>query len=186
MKKIICTTLALCIIFAFAACAKSNEEQDTTVSQTVTVTETTQTTTEPTPKTTAPAKEDSKKGESLKNTVISALGSQSGAAADGDFKNGSFNYKYIRNTEIVYANERSEAFEQTAKNNAQEFVDQIQTFYGDEITLYNTHETPIGDSDNGIDSVRYEYTYINTQNQLLKIFADSDGTISYVECNFTW
>lgn len=186
MKRIICTALALCIIFAFAACAKNNTEQDSTVSQSETVTETTQTTTEPTPKTTSPIKEDSEKGESLRNTVISALGNQSGAVADGDFKQGSFSYKYTRDSEIVYTNERNEEIEHNAKNNAQKFVDQIKTFYSDEITFYNAHETLIGESDNGIDSVRYEYTYINTQNQLLKIFADSDGTVSYVECNFTW
>lgn len=186
MKKIICTALALCIILAFTACSEKSGEQNEAIGQSEPVTQTTQVTTEPTPKTTSPIKEDSEKGENLRNTVISALGSQSGAVADGDFKNGSFNYKYTRDSEIVYSNERSEAFEQTAKKNAQKFVDQIKGFYGDEITLYNAQETPIGDSDNGIDSVRYEYTYINTQNQLLKIFADSDGAISYVECNFTW
>ena len=86
----------------------------------------------------------------------------------------------------MYANEQSEEFEKKAKDNAQKLIDSIKTFYGDKITFDREYTVTIGGGDNGLDSVQYQFFYLNTQNQQIKIYADSDGEISFAECNFTW
>lgn len=182
MKKIFILCFAAMICFSFYACAKGQEEETTHTAAAPAVT----TTTEPAVSTTAPASEDAQKGEELKSTVMQALGNKEGAVIEGNLEYGSFTYKFTRNPEVVYANERTEKLEQKAKNNTEKLIDKIKIYYGDEISFNREYVAPIGNGDNGIDSVQYQYFYVNSQNQQIKIFADSDGVISFVDCNFTW
>ncbi len=186
MKKAIALVLTLSLCIAFAACSKTTtvENTDTTEPQSVSQTETT---TEPIiEKTTQPHKSDSQKANELKSTVISTLGNKDGAEISGELEYGKFVYKYNREASVVYANERDDETEKLAINNAQKFADSLSDLYGDELKLHNSHAKPIGTGENGIDSVQYQFYYINSQNQLLVIYADSDGEISYADCKFTW
>jgi uncharacterized protein YxeA len=184
MKKILTCVLIVSLCVGFSACAKEQEDVTTTTTEVSTTAVTT--TTEPATSTTAQPKSDEAKGEQLKTSVISALGNQDGAKLDGDLEHGSFTYNYSRSADIIYANERSEEIEQLAKENADNLANVIKEFYSDDITLSRENALQIGSSDNGIDSVQYQFFYTNTQNQQLKIYADSDGIISFVQCNFTW
>lgn len=180
MKKAISIALILAVCFSFFACSKKAEDTETTSTTALT------TTTEPVTSTTAPAKEDEEKGEELKETVLSSVGESTDGSITGELKYGSFTYIFNRNPSVVYANERSQEFEDKATANAEKLVDAIKSFYGDEITFDRMYPYEIGGGDNGTDSVRYEFYYLNSQNQQLKIYADSDGVISFAECKFTW
>jgi hypothetical protein len=180
MKKLIAILLAGMLCVCASSCAKAQSE-DTSTQDTTTTTE--RQIEQPIESTTKAPSEDSQKGEKLSASVLSTLG---GSDISGDLSYGSFTYKNNRDAEIVYANERTDELEANAKDNAQKLVDSIKDFYGDEITYYDFIAKEIGSSENGIDSVRYQFYYINTQNQLLTIYADSDAQISYVDCEFTW
>lgn len=182
MKKIIALIVVIAVGITFYACSKQ-EENDLTEAQPSTALTTT---TEPATSTTAPVNENSEKGDKLKNAVLKGIDESSNGSITGDLSKGSFKYIYSRNPSAVYANERSEEFEKKATDNADKLVQSIKALYGDEITFDRMYPAQIGTGDNGIDSVRYEFYYLNTQNQQLKIYADSDGMISYAECNFTW
>ncbi len=182
MKKIFALFLISAISLSFAACSNERQEEETAQPSQTTVTATT----EPVPKTTAPPSENTDKGKKLKTTVLDTLNNRIDAEISGDLKYGSFTYKFNRNPEIVYANEQSEEFEKKAKDNAQKLIDSIKTFYVDKITFDREYTVTIGGGDNGLDSVQYQFFYLNTQNQQIKIYADSDGEISFAECNFTW
>lgn len=183
MKKIIIALLAAALCISFATCTKNiEEENETTTENIVTTTEPT-TYAKPEESTTKQPEENSQKGSELKSAVVSALGNND---LSGDMSYGSFTYKNNRDAKLVYANERSEDFESKASANADAFVEAIKGFYGDEIKLDTFYANEISFGENGIDSVRYEFYYINTQNQILTIYADSDATISYVNCEFTW
>lgn len=182
MKKAFSLLLAAALCLTLASCSNRAEEEVSQEMPTVSQT----TTTDPVTSTTAPAKKNTEKGNTLKKNVLGALGNKKTAKLTGSLAYGSFEYQYSREPEVIYANERSDEFEQRASANAQGLVDKIKSCYNDEIKLDRTYFAQIGDGDNGLDSVRYEFYYINTQNQQLKIFADSDGEISYARCDFTW
>lgn len=181
MKKFIMLFTAIVLIVIMSACAKENPAENTQSTTTAPITEST--TQRPIESTTAQPKSDSQKGERLKSAVAAQL---ENADLSGDFKYGKFIYKNIRDAELMYAYEYTEEHEKAAKENAEKLVKQIGTFYSDEIKLHDYSANQIGSGENGIDSVRYEFYYINTQNQLLTIYADSDGAICYVDCAFTW
>lgn len=185
MKKILAIIISSAICISFAACAKELPQEESTQPITQSTTAVT-TTTEPAASTTAPPSEDRQKGEELRRAVLSALDDEENAEIVGNLSFGSFTYKFIRDTKIQYANERDEVFEKTAKQNADSLVEEIKGLYGDEITFDRMYAAPIGSGDNGIDSVQYQFFYLNTQNQQLKVFADSDGIVCYAECKFTW
>lgn len=183
MKKLSALILAISICVAFTACSgRAEVEEDTAPASTTSET----TTTEPVTSTMAPAKKDTKKGSELKGKVLSALGNKKGGALKGNIDYGSFEYEYKMEPTALYAYERSEELEQRATKNAQALVEKIKPCYNDEIRLDRMYPAQIGSGDNGIDSVRYEFYYINTQNQQLKIYAASDGEIFYAKCDFTW
>lgn len=182
MKKIIALVVVITIGLTFYACSNEKEQTAETTENTTSLT----TTTEPVTSTTAPVKKDADKGEKLKEAVLKGIGESENGSITGDLSKGSFTYIYSRNPSAVYANERSDEFEKKATDNAEKLVKSIKGLYGDEITFDRMYPAQIGTGDNGIDSVRYEFYYLNTQNQQLKIYADSDGVISYAECNFTW
>lgn len=180
MKKVLCIALILAVCLSFFACSKKAEENDTTSTTAIT------TTTEPVTSTTAPATENDEKGEKLKEAVLGAIGDSSDGSITGELSYGSFTYIFNRNPSVIYANERSQEFEDKATANAEKLVDSIRSFYGDEIKFDRMYPYQIGGGENGTDSVRYEFFYLNSQNQQLKIYADSDGVISFAECKFTW
>lgn len=185
MKKVFAIIISTAICISFAACAKEQVQEEST-QPTAQPTTAITTTTEPATSTTAPPSKNSQKGEELKEAVLSALDHNENAAIEGELSYGSFTYKFIRDAEVQYQNERSDEFEQAARQNADSLVEEIKDLYGDEITFDRAYAAPIGSGDNGIDSVQYQFFYLNTQNQQLKIFADSDGVVCYAECNFTW
>lgn len=182
MKKILCVLLATAIIATLCACAGKGDNlpQDTTAQSADS------STTQRVTSTTAPAKSDAEKGGELKLAVIDALGNQQGAEATGDFEHGSFVYKYIRDAQTIYANERSDEIQSIFKENAIAFSEQIKAFYNDDIIFESIDAQAIGSGENGIDSVIYYAYFTNTQNQLLEIRGNSDGEIYYVACSFTW
>lgn len=183
MKKIMIILLAAVLCISFAACAKDIEDEtDTTAENTVTTTQPT-TYAKPEESTTKQPEENAQRGSEVKAVVVSTLGDND---LGGDISYGKFTYKNNRDAKLIYANERTEEFESKASENANDFVEKIKGIYGDEIRLdaFNAKEISFGE--NGIDSVRYEFYYINTQNQILTIYADSDAVISYVNCEFTW
>lgn len=185
MKKLSAIIISTVICISLAACANEQIQEESTQPTTETTTAIT-TTTVPATSTTAPPSENTQKGEELRTAVLSALDDEENAEIEGNLSYGSFTYKFIRDAKAQYANERDEVFEKTAKQNADSLVEEIKGLYGDEITFDREYAAPIGNGDNGIDSVQYQFFYLNTQNQQLKVFADSDGTICYAECNFTW
>lgn len=183
MKKISIALIVILICGILTACAGKIEQQEST-NPPVTTQSAEQSTTElPTESTTKSPASDPQKGESLKNAVSNQLGSN---GLDGDFPHGKFTYKGNRDIADIYKFEYSEQFEKAARDNVKALVDSVSGMYSDEITLYSFEAKQIGNGENGIDSVRYEFYYINTQNQLLTIYADSDGKISYANCAFTW
>lgn len=182
MKRLAAIILSLIICISLACCAREGASEATTDEFT------TQATTKP--ETTFPAESTTKQPEkssslaiSLREAVESAL---DGGKLDGEFDLGSFNYKNHRSPSVVYQYEYTDELEAVARANAEKLVDEIKGFYNDEITLYDFVAEEIGSGDNGVDSVTYKFYYINTQNQILTIYADSDGFISYVNCAFTW
>lgn len=182
MKRALVLILAIALCFSFAACSNEKAQEETTQPTTTAAT----TTTEPVEKTTAQPSENTAKGNELKAAVLGALENQNGAEISGDLKYGSFTYKYIRDPKIMYEYEQTDELEKKAMDNAQKLIDSIKDYYGDEITFNRLYQAPIGGNDNGLDSVQYQFFYLNTQNQQIKIFADSDGVISFVDCRFTW
>ena len=183
MRKIMIIFLSAALCFSFAACTKNIEEENEATSETIVTTTETTTFAKPEESTTKQPKENSQKGSELKAVIIGALGDND---LSGDMSYGKFTYKNNRDTKQVYANERTDELENKAIANADAFVEKIKAFYGDEIKLDTFSPKDISFGENGIDSVRYEFYYINTQNQILTIYADSDAVISYVNCEFTW
>lgn len=178
MKKSVALIITIIMCISLYACS-NNENQPQTSTQAVTENETQG-------HADITARRDSEKGKRLKSAVAEELGAEDGAVLDGDFDTGCFTYKFSRDAQIMYAKERDDAVEAVAKENAQSLVDEISSFYGDEITLKRFEAKQIGSGDNGIDSVQYRFTYVNSQNQQIIIYADSDGVISYADCAFTW
>lgn len=179
MKKVLCIVVTAAICLSFIGCSKKSSQNTAETSQITT-------TTEPATSTTAPVKEDKEQGEKLKKAVKNAIDDNSQGSLSGNFETGSFKYIFNRNPSVVYANERSDEFEKLAYKNAEKLVESIKSFYKDEIKFDRMYPNQIGSGENGTDSIRYEFFYINSQNQQLKIYADSDGVISFVQCNFTW
>ncbi len=182
MKRIFALILLFTFCFSFAACSNEKQKEETEQPSQTTVTATT----EPVQKTTAPPSENTAKGNELKTAVLDTLENRKNAEISGDLKYGSFTYKFNRGPEIMYADEQSEELEKRAKDNAQKLIDSIKVFYTDKITFDREYTVTIGGGDNGLDSVQYQFFYLNTQNQQIKIYADSDGEISFVDCRFTW
>lgn len=182
MKRIFALIIIFMFCFLLAACSKEKDKEETVQPSHTTVT----TTTEPVQKTTAPPSENTAQGNKLKTAVLDTLKNRKDAEISGDLKYGSFTYKFNREPEIVYAYEQSEELEKKAKDNAQKLIDSIKAFYADEITFDREYTVTIGNGDNGLDSAQYQFFYLNTQNQQIKIYADSDGEISFVDCRFTW
>lgn len=186
MKKAITFILAFSLCVVFAACGKEMAEENTNTTEPQSVS-TTEAATEPiAEKTTAKPKSDSQKGNELRETVVSTLGNKKDAEISGDLEYGKFVYKYNREAGVVYANERNDECEKLAEENAEKLADSISNLYNDELKLHSSDTKQIGTGENGIDSVQYQFYYINSQNQLLTIYADSDGEISYADCKFTW
>ena len=183
MKKIITVLLAAALCISFAACKKNIEDENETTAESIMTTTEATTYAKPEESTTKQPEENSQKGNELKSVVISTLGDND---LSGDIFYGKFTYKNNRDTKLVYANERTEELENKASANANDFVEKIKGFYGGEIKLDTFNAKEISFGENGIDSVRYEFYYINTQNQILTIYADSDAVISYADCEFTW
>ena len=177
MKKSVALIITIIMCISLCACSH-NENQPQASTQAVTENET-QGSADIT------ARRDSEKGKRLKSAVAEELGTEDGAVLEGDFDTGCFTYKFSRDAQVMYAKERDDAVEAVAKENAQSLVDEISSFYGGEITLDTFEAKQIGSGDNGIDSVQYRFTYVNSQNQQLVIYADSDGVISYADCAFT-
>lgn len=186
MKKIITLVLAFSLCIVFAACGKEMAEENTNTTEPTSVSTTEAATETIVEKTTAEPKSDSKKGNELKATVISTLGNKENAEISGDLEYGKFVYKYNREAGVVYANEHNDQSEKLAADNAKKLADSISNMYNDELNLHSSDTKQIGTGENGIDSVQYQFYYINSQNQLLTIYADSDGEISYADCKFTW
>lgn len=185
MKKITVCILTALICIAFAACSKPAEEKaGTSMPASESLTE--KTTAQIVEQTTAKPQSNSKKGNELKTAVSHALGNKEAAEISGELAYGKFIYKYNRNADIVYANERNDEIEKLASDNAKKLADSISKLYNDELKLHSSDTKQIGTGENGIDSVQYQFYYINSQNQLLTIYADSDGEISYADCKFTW
>ena len=182
MKKYISIMLTVLLCFCLCACTADKEKEEETSAVTTTEQQTTE---KPLPKesTTKEPSSDVKKGNSLKGSVEKVLGN---GELSGDFDYGRFTFVNNRDAQAVYAFERSEELEKKASDNAQKLVDEIRSYYGGEITLYSNTAQQIGNGENGIDSVRYKFYYVNAQNQILTIYADSDGVISYADCAFTW
>lgn len=133
MKKAVTLVLAFSLCVVFAACDKemAEESTNTTEPQSVSATEAA---TEPiVEKTTAKPKSDSKKGNELKETVISTLGNKEDAEISGDLEYGKFVYKYNREADVVYANERNDECEKLAEENAEKLADSISNMYNDEL-----------------------------------------------------
>lgn len=183
MKKISIALILILVCLMLTACALKGEQQAGTSQPDTTQTEGQSTTQLPAENTTKAPASDLQKGEALKNAVSKQLGSK---GLDGDFSYGKFTYKGTRDIADIYKFEYSDQFEKAAKDNANALVEAVSELYSDEITLHSFEAKQIGNGENGIDSVRYEFYYINTQNQLLTIYADSDSTISYADCSFTW
>lgn len=183
MKKIVIALLTAALCCSFAACSKNVETENESSTETAVTTTEPTTYARPVESTTKQPEENLNKGSELKAVVVSTLGDND---LSGDISYGKFTYKNNRDTKLVYANERTEELESKASENANDFVEKIKGIYGDEIRLdaFNAKEISFGE--NGIDSVRYEFYYINTQNQILTIYADSDAVVSYVNCEFTW
>lgn len=179
MKKLVCAVLILTFCVSFFACSKKAEITETSTTEITT-------TTKPEEKTTALPSENQEQGEKLKKAVLNSIENSSNASVSGELKFGKFTYSLNRNPAVIYANERSQEFEDKAYENAEKLVKGIKGFYGDEITFDRMYPYEIDGGNNGVDSVRYEFYYLNSQNQQLTIYADSDGVISYAECNFTW
>lgn len=183
MKRniLVILTLALCLLLC--SC-NSNEQAEESTAEAVSEQQTTEEETQlPEESTTKQPEEDEQKGSELKSTLESFF---TDGEITGDFNIGKFTFKNNRDADVVYAYERSDDLEEEASDNAEELVDEISSFYSDEITLYDSVAEQIGSGENGIDSVRYKFYYINEQNQILTIYADSDGVISYADCEFAW
>ncbi len=183
MKKTATALIVILMCLMLTACAGKDVQQETTSQAEATQAAAESTTQLPIEKTTKVPASNSQKGEALRKAAEKQLGSK---GLDGDFSYGSFTYKNIRDAADMYRFEYSDQLEKAARKNVDALIDLISEFYSDEITLYSFEAKQIGNGENGIDSVRYEFYYINTQNQLLTVYADSDGTISYADCAFTW
>lgn len=179
MKKLISILLAVCICAVLTSCTNNNNTEPE--SSTAPTTE--QTTKLPEENTTKAPEQNSQRGEELQTVLKNSLGN---GELDGDFDIGKFTFKNTRDAQVVFAYEHTEEMESKAQSNADKLVNDIKSLYGDKIKLYSFVPEQIGNGENGIDSVRYKFYYINTQNQLLIIYADSDGVISYAGCAFTW
>ena len=187
MKKSITLILAFSLCVVFAACGKEMAEENTNTTEPQSISATEAATEPIAEKTTAKPKSDSQKGNELRETVVSTLGNKKDAEISGDLEYGKFVYKYNREADVVYANERNDECEKLAEANAEKLADSISNLYNDdELKLHSSDTKQIGTGENGIDSVQYQFYYINSQNQLLTIYADSDGEISYADCKFTW
>lgn len=182
MKKAITFLLAIGLCITLTACTNS-EAEDTISTEPQTTQSEPETTKLPEVSTTKAPENDSQKGGELKASVEQTLGD---GEIDGDLSHGSFKFSKKREAAATYAFEHSEDMETRAKTNAEALVSEIKNYYSDSIKLYSFEAEQIGSGENGIDSVRYKFYYINTQNQLLLIYADSDGIISFAECSFTW
>lgn len=177
MKKILSVVLVIMLVISIGVCVSACKKDDgveITTNQEVS-TQKTETTKEP--------QSNKERADELKKELVNHLDS---ADITGELEYGMFTYKYNRDPSIVYANEHNEWYENLAKDAANELVNSIAHFYPDEITLYQFDAVEIGNGDSGIDSVRYEFCYTNSQYQKLTIYADSDGMISYVNCEITW
>lgn len=181
MKKILIMVLTLVMCSVLVSCSAKEVQENTSD---VTAPSTTEFAIAPLEeKTTKIPSSDKAKGDSLKTVIIKALGENE---LSGQLDIGSFTYRYSRDAKTVYKFEYMEQTEKKAMENVDSFISVLSSVYPYELTQYDYNVKQIGSGDNGIDSVRYEFYYINTQNQLLSIYADSDGTISYVDCRFTW
>ncbi|MCC8073845.1 MAG: hypothetical protein LIO62_06955 [Clostridiales bacterium] len=187
MKKIIVLILTLAVSICFVACSSQTDDNEESSSEQAT-SATTTTTTLPPVSTTKQAEKNSSQASSLKNIVCTALNCTEDEI-DGDIDLGSFTYKANETDEsTMYSEEYSDELEDVAKENAKDFVDSIREYYPDcdDIAEYTVDLEEIGGGDNGIDSVNYIITYLNTQNQALTIYLDSTGQIFYADCEFTW
>lgn len=193
MKKFLVLITGILFCVCLVGCSSNGDEKQTTSGEKIVtaIPETTQlvTETERVTSTTSPAFEDSENGLMLSDTVKEVLADGDGSACSltGDVKYGSFEFKLNdTDTAVMYSKEQSDEMQKAAEDNAKSLVDAISTYYPYEITFESTTPQQIGSGDNGIDSVVYVITYTNTQNQELTMRADSNGTIYYAYCNFTW
>lgn len=175
MKKRIVLAVLIALIMGLCACSSNNNEGATLQ------TENESTTTERVTSVTA-LHQDEQKANDLAYAVESYFESGK-AVANPD---GTFVYENNRDAQTMYAYEREERFEAPAKLNADAFVYLLKDLYPYDIWLESFDAIEIGSGDHGIDSVRYEAVYTNSQNQIIKIIIDSDAVISYIDCTLTW
>lgn len=178
MKRISILILSVLLMLCLASC-KGSDDNETTQSVTQMPSQTTTYESDVTAVNT-----DEEKGESLKSDITGFF--DGAGEVDGVFSNGSFTYKNTRQASVMYAYERDSALEEKARENAQSFADAVSDYYEGGLVLADFSATQIGSSDNGIDSVKYDAVYLNSQNQTLRITLDSDAVISYVDCALTW
>ncbi len=180
MKKAICIIITVIIIAVLCACAaKTNSDGGETATATFSTQQ--ETPSERITSTTALNTDEARSGELL--DAMNAYFESGNSTVEAT---GSFVYENNREPAAMYAYERDSEYEQQAKDNADAFIESIADFYPYEITSEDFVATQIGEGDNGIDSVRYEAYYTNSQNQTLIIYVDSDAVISYIDCSFTW
>ena len=179
MKRYIALLLAIMLAATLFACS-SKDGGDVDLTSYTETTETQSATVRIT--STTALNEDGDKAAELEAT-IKAHFSAGNAVAQPD---GSFVYENTRDAKTMYAYEREAELEQQASDNAEAFASAISEYYPYEITLEGFSAITVGSGDNGIDSVRYEAVYTNSQNQTMIIYVDSDAMISYIECTLTW
>lgn len=194
MKKIIAAMLCIVMCSAFCACSKTADSAaDTTGAGDADLTSQTEPVTEPStrsmPKvsTTAKAEKNKKKAKNIEKQVeeyFSADKKEVKSKSTGTFE---FKQESLDSGKM-YAQEYSDENQKAAEKNAEVFVASIKDNYpdSDKIRHFATDVKQVGTGDNGVDSVTYDIIYLNSQNQKLDIYADSNGEIFYVSCNFTW
>lgn len=183
MKKILAVVLVLILCFGFIGCKNESKEKEPNSVAGDELNNKKEdgkddgTTQKPTKE---PAKNSSKKkAEELKNKIKQAAGEEPKAeitVEDGGY----FVYKNIRDAKDIYSQERSVEGEKAAYNTALNLAKELEAYYG---KLEGPVEDfiDIGGGDNGIDSVLYNFYFVNKGRGEIRIQIDSDGVISYIE-----
>lgn len=190
MKKTVIAVFIAALFVALCACSAQNKE-------TADVSQTQAAASQAEEKTTITESEDyqtlasspegktsEKQAEKLKKEIMELIEntSQTGMVT---YPNGHFVYIGARDAQSMYSQERSKEGEKKAQKLADSIADATEPYYG-KMTKIKTDIKTVGNGENGIDSVLYNYYYESETGGQMRIQVDSEGVVSYIEskCSF--
>lgn len=190
MKKAVAAVLITLLALAFCACTDQNKETAEKTAGENTVFQTQQDVTEQesevseTLASSPEGKSSDKQAQKLEKEIMNLVENTSEKGMVS-YPNGHFVYLNVRDAQSMYSQERSEEGEKTARNLADKIAEATEPYYG-EMKKIKTDIKNVGSSDNGIDSVLYNFYYESETGGQMRIQVDSDGVVSYIEskCSF--